>query len=182
VESGQTRFAWNRHRCNRLCRELGVGRRQSCVRPATAWWAGPTHLVRVGRTLIPVEQKPSAHRVQLSNVLQVAAQCLLVDEVYGVRPPYGLLVLAGGVREQIQFTPALTAAPRDDGADAPTAQFGSRSWAAVDCAEVPSVWLSQDMLRLAFLALALRSRPWVLPIRVPCQCPDRLACAHCDLL
>jgi CRISPR-associated exonuclease Cas4 len=67
----------------------------------------PDHLVRIGRTLIPVEQKPSAHRVQSSHVLQVAAQCLLVYEVYGVRPPYGLLVLAGGVREQIQFTPSL---------------------------------------------------------------------------
>jgi CRISPR-associated exonuclease Cas4 len=67
----------------------------------------PDHLVRMGRTLIPVEQKPSARRVQPSHILQVAAQCLLVQEVYGVRPPYGLLVLAGGVREQIQFTPAL---------------------------------------------------------------------------
>jgi CRISPR-associated exonuclease Cas4 len=67
----------------------------------------PDHLVRVGRTLIPVEQKPSAHRVQPSHVLQVAAQCLLVHEVYGVRPPYGLLVLAGGVRERIPFTPSL---------------------------------------------------------------------------
>ncbi len=67
----------------------------------------PDHLVRMGRTLIPVEQKPSARRVQPSHVLQIAAQCLLVQEVYGVRPPYGLLVLADGIREQIQFTPSL---------------------------------------------------------------------------
>jgi CRISPR-associated exonuclease Cas4 len=40
----------------------------------------PDHLVRMGRTLIPVEQKPSARRVQRSHVLQVAAQCLLVQE------------------------------------------------------------------------------------------------------
>jgi CRISPR-associated exonuclease Cas4 len=67
----------------------------------------PDHLVRMGGTLIPVEQKPSARRVQPSHALQVAAQCLLVQEVYGVRPPYGVLVLAGGVREQVQFTPSL---------------------------------------------------------------------------
>ena len=76
----------------------------------SAWYGlvgRPDHLVRIGRTLIPVEQKPTARRVQPSHVLQVAAQCLLVQEVYGVRPPYGLLVLAGGVREQIHFTPSL---------------------------------------------------------------------------
>ena len=39
--------------------------------------------------------------------MQVAAQCMLVQEVYGVRPPYGLLVLAGGVQERVHFTPAL---------------------------------------------------------------------------
>ncbi|HLZ29204.1 MAG TPA: Dna2/Cas4 domain-containing protein [Chloroflexota bacterium] len=32
---------------------------------------------------------------------------MLVQELYGVRPPYGLLVLAEGVQKQIQFTPAL---------------------------------------------------------------------------
>jgi CRISPR-associated exonuclease Cas4 len=67
----------------------------------------PDHLLRSGGVLIPVEHKPRARRVQPSHVMQPAAQCLLVQEVYGVRPPYGLLVLAGGVREQVPFTPAL---------------------------------------------------------------------------
>ena len=54
----------------------------------------PDQLVRIGGQLIPVEQKPRAWRVHDSHVLQVAAECLLVSEVYGIRPPYGLLVLA----------------------------------------------------------------------------------------
>ena len=64
----------------------------------------PDHVVRVGRQLIPVEQKPRARRVQDSHVMQVAAQCLLVSDVYGVRPPYGVLVLADGERHQVPFT------------------------------------------------------------------------------
>ncbi len=67
----------------------------------------PDHLVEWHGVLIPVEQKPRSHRLQPSHVLQVAAQCVLVAEVYGVRPPYGVVVLAGGVREQVAFTQAL---------------------------------------------------------------------------
>jgi CRISPR-associated exonuclease Cas4 len=67
----------------------------------------PDQLVRVGKLLVPVEQKPKSRRLQPSHVLQAAAQCLLVHEVYGVRPPYGLVVLAGGVRERVEFSPAL---------------------------------------------------------------------------
>src|SRR5687768_16125792 len=48
----------------------------------------PDHLVRSRGYVIPVEQKPSARRVHDSHVLQLAAQCLLVQERYGVRPPY----------------------------------------------------------------------------------------------
>jgi CRISPR-associated exonuclease Cas4 len=67
----------------------------------------PDQIVRVGRMLIPVEHKPKARRMQQSHVLQLAAQCLLVHEVYGVRPSYGLLVLANGTQERVEFTPAL---------------------------------------------------------------------------
>ena len=67
----------------------------------------PDHLVRVGRYIIPVEQKPSARRVHDSHVMQLAAQCLLVSEPYGVRPPYGLLVLADGVQHRVPFTARL---------------------------------------------------------------------------
>jgi CRISPR-associated exonuclease Cas4 len=67
----------------------------------------PDQLVRVGRVLVPIEQKPSARRLQPSHVFQVAAQCLLVQEVYGVRPPHGVVVLANGIREQVEFSDAL---------------------------------------------------------------------------
>jgi CRISPR-associated exonuclease Cas4 len=59
----------------------------------------PDQLVRVGRMVIPVEHKPKARRMQQSHVLQLAAQCLLVQEVYGVRPSCGLLVLANGAQD-----------------------------------------------------------------------------------
>jgi CRISPR-associated protein Cas4 len=67
----------------------------------------PDHLVRIDRTIIPVEQKPRAQRMHDSHVMQLAAQCLLVTDVYGVRPPYGLLVPANGVQQQVPFTRAL---------------------------------------------------------------------------
>jgi CRISPR-associated exonuclease Cas4 len=67
----------------------------------------PDHLLRSVGLLIPVEQKPNAHRAQPSHIMQVAAQCLLVEDVYGVRPPYGVLVLAGGVQERVPFTPSV---------------------------------------------------------------------------
>jgi CRISPR-associated exonuclease Cas4 len=67
----------------------------------------PDQLVRTGRMLVPVEHKPRARRLQDSHVLQVAAQCLLVEEVYGVRPTHGLVVLAGGIQERVEFTSAL---------------------------------------------------------------------------
>jgi len=50
------------------------------------------------------EDKPSARRLYRSHVLQVAAQCLLVEDVCGVRPPYGVVVLAGGRQERVEFT------------------------------------------------------------------------------
>jgi CRISPR-associated protein Cas4 len=64
----------------------------------------PDHLVRIDRKLIPVEQKPGARRAHDSHVMKLAAQCVLVTDVYGVRPPYGLLVLANGVQQQVPFT------------------------------------------------------------------------------
>jgi CRISPR-associated exonuclease Cas4 len=67
----------------------------------------PDQLVRAGRMLIPVEHKPRARRLHDSHILQVAAQCLLVQEVYGVRPTYGLVVLAGGIQERVEFTATL---------------------------------------------------------------------------
>jgi len=67
----------------------------------------PDHMVRIGGRLIPVEQKPRSRRVHDSHVMQLAAECLLVSEAYGVRPPYGLLVLANGKQHKVPFTPEL---------------------------------------------------------------------------
>lgn len=65
------------------------------------------HLLRVDGAYVPVEQKPSARRLQQSHILQVGALCLLVQDVYGVRPPYGVVVLAGGTQERVTFTEEL---------------------------------------------------------------------------
>jgi CRISPR-associated exonuclease Cas4 len=67
----------------------------------------PDHLVRDGSMLIPVEHKPSATRLRESHVLQVAAECLLVQETYKRRPAYGVVVLAGGVSHRVPFTDEL---------------------------------------------------------------------------
>ena len=65
------------------------------------------HLLRVDGVYVPVEQKPSARRLQQSHILQVGALCALVHDVYGVRPPYGVVVLAGGAQERITFSEEL---------------------------------------------------------------------------
>jgi CRISPR-associated exonuclease Cas4 len=61
----------------------------------------------VGQAYVPVEQKPTARRLYPSHLVQVAAQCMLVQEVYGVRPPFGVVVLQGGQSERVAFTPQL---------------------------------------------------------------------------
>jgi CRISPR-associated exonuclease Cas4 len=53
---------------------------------------------------IPVEQKPSALRVWRSHLLQVSAQCMLLEETSGVRPTHGVLVLANAQQQQVPFT------------------------------------------------------------------------------
>jgi CRISPR-associated exonuclease Cas4 len=53
----------------------------------------PDYLLRVNRTTIPIEVKPSrrANQPYEADLLQLAAYCLLVEETTGQRPPYGLL-------------------------------------------------------------------------------------------
>lgn len=64
-------------------------------------------ILKVGRSYVPVEQKPTSRRLQPSHVLQVGVLCLLVQEEYAIRPPYGLVVLAGGRRECVPFNDEL---------------------------------------------------------------------------
>jgi CRISPR-associated exonuclease Cas4 len=53
----------------------------------------PDYVVDTARGLIPVEVKSSAAPPvpYLGHLLQLAAYCLLVDETYGMRPPFGIL-------------------------------------------------------------------------------------------
>lgn len=51
------------------------------------------HLMRVDLSYGPVEQKPTGQRLHDSHILQVGALCLLVQAVYGTRPPHGIVVL-----------------------------------------------------------------------------------------
>jgi CRISPR-associated exonuclease Cas4 len=104
----------------------------------------PDHLLASDGVLIPVEQKPRSGRLQLSHVLQVAAQCVLVEDVCGVRPPYGVVVLEGGIRERVAFTPALERKLLTT--DAGTVGQGCRAWLALGGAEVPGIWLSGNLL------------------------------------
>lgn len=61
-------------------------------------------LMREGRAYLPVEQKPTAQRLHDSHVLQVGALCMLSQDVYGRRPPFGIVVLAGGKQERVPFS------------------------------------------------------------------------------
>ena len=65
------------------------------------------HLLRVGNAYLPVEQKPSARRLQQSHILQVGALCLFVQDVYGIRLPYGVVVLADRSQERVTFSDEL---------------------------------------------------------------------------
>lgn len=53
----------------------------------------PDYLVRAGREIIPVEVKPGrrAREPYASDVMQLLAYCLLVEETQGRRPSHGLL-------------------------------------------------------------------------------------------
>jgi CRISPR-associated exonuclease Cas4 len=53
----------------------------------------PDYLVRTGEGLVPVEVKPERTDAEPreSHLLQVLAYCLLLEEMQGKKPPYGLL-------------------------------------------------------------------------------------------
>jgi CRISPR-associated exonuclease Cas4 len=65
----------------------------------------PDYLVQTGRGLIPVEVKssPSPEIPYLGHILQVAAYCLLVEDVTGTTPSHGLLKYADALYE-VDFT------------------------------------------------------------------------------
>jgi CRISPR-associated exonuclease Cas4 len=76
----------------------------------------PDYLVKHGSAIIPVEVKTSrpGQAPYDSHIYQLAAYCILVEQSFGQRPPYGILHYANGDHSSrtyaIDFTPALEAA------------------------------------------------------------------------
>lgn len=66
----------------------------------------PDRIVREGETLIPEEWK-SSKRVNDGHRLQLGAYFLLIQEEYGERPPFGVVVLGDGSRVEVENTEAL---------------------------------------------------------------------------
>jgi CRISPR-associated exonuclease Cas4 len=61
----------------------------------------PDRIIRAGGSLIPEEWK-SAKRLWPSHVTQMGVYFLLIEESYGVRPPYGYVVLGTGKRHRVE--------------------------------------------------------------------------------
>jgi CRISPR-associated exonuclease Cas4 len=68
----------------------------------------PDYLIELGGRAIPVEVKPGRRAPQPyeSDLMQLAAYCLLVEETEGIAPPYGLLRYAGRTF-RLDYTPAV---------------------------------------------------------------------------
>src|SRR3954452_22064308 len=66
----------------------------------------PDRIVRQGGSLIPEEWK-SSKRVNQGHRLQLGAYFLLIEEEYGERPPFGVVVLGDGSRVEVENTEAL---------------------------------------------------------------------------
>ena len=67
----------------------------------------PDRLIRLRNgTIIPKEKK-SSKRLYDSHRVQVGAYLLLVEEAYGVRPPYGVVVLGDGREAKVRNTARL---------------------------------------------------------------------------
>jgi len=81
---------------------------ESLLAPRYGLVGKPDYIVWENDRPIPVEVKPkrTAPQPYLSDVLQLAAYGLLVEEKYGQAPPYGLLRYANA-NFHIDFTPQL---------------------------------------------------------------------------
>ena len=67
----------------------------------------PDRIERRGDDWIPEEWKPTAKRVNPGHRLQLGAYFLLVEEEFGVRPPFGVVVIRDGVRVEVPNTEGL---------------------------------------------------------------------------
>lgn len=66
----------------------------------------PDRIERRDGSLIPEEWK-SAKRVSHGHRLQLATYFLLIEEEYGERPPFGVVVLGDGSRVEVENTESL---------------------------------------------------------------------------
>lgn len=66
----------------------------------------PDRIVRQGKTHIPEEWK-SSKRVNEGHRLQLGTYFILIEEQYGVRPPFGVVVLGDGSRVEVKNTEGL---------------------------------------------------------------------------
>lgn len=66
----------------------------------------PDRLVEDGKDIIPEEWK-SSRRVSDSHRMQLGTYLILVEESYGVRPPYGVVVLGDGSSVKVENTEEL---------------------------------------------------------------------------
>ena len=52
----------------------------------------PDYIIKVGDEYIPVEQKSmEANHPRFSHVMQVTAYCMIIEDIYGKPPPYGII-------------------------------------------------------------------------------------------
>lgn len=66
----------------------------------------PDRIERKGKSLIPEEWK-SAKRVSQGHRRQLGTYFILIEENYGKRPPYGVVVLGDGSRVRVEATDEL---------------------------------------------------------------------------
>lgn len=99
----------------RLRRSTGLGWRRVVYSDTRAWQSTPEpliareyglvgkpdYIVRRGRHLVPVEVKPGrrARTPYDSDLMQLAAYCLLMEATTGKRPPFGILRYADATFE-----------------------------------------------------------------------------------
>ena len=69
----------------------------------------PDRIVRQGPFFIPEEWKPSAKRAYPGDRLQLGLYLLLIEERFGVRPPFGVVVICNGKRIEVENTEKLRA-------------------------------------------------------------------------
>lgn len=92
--------------------DTGLGSRwqEPLFAPRYGLTGKPDYLLKQGIYHVPVEVKPGRQATQpyASDLLQLAAYCLLVEAAFGQAPPYGLLRYAEQTF-RLDYTPAVRA-------------------------------------------------------------------------